>query len=324
MQETVLINTRRFDWLGFLALAVGIGALQLMLDRGEQAGWFESREILVEAIISSAGFYFFFAHSLTTATPFVRFAMFRDRNFVAGCVFMMVIGVVLFATMALVTPYMQNVVGYPDSDRRLSAGGARRRHLGRHADRRPSALQIEARYLVLTGLVARRLHAASNGWFHRSDLVSNHCHGQCPARFRPRARLRAAEHGRLCDSAGHAAHRGDRQCSPLLRNIGSSVGISMVIARLTEGTIEAHARLAEFVTPFNGALNAVDPTSPLDAANDKGRALLDAMVSQQAAIIAYGEDFKFLMFLILAAIPLVLIIGSSRVANAAPSEAVFE
>src|SRR5205807_10563818 len=59
------------------------------------------------------GFYFFFAHSLTTEEPFIRFDLFNDRNFAAGCVFMVVIGVVLFGVMALVTPYMQNLLGYP-------------------------------------------------------------------------------------------------------------------------------------------------------------------------------------------------------------------
>ncbi|RTL79585.1 MAG: DHA2 family efflux MFS transporter permease subunit, partial [Hyphomicrobiales bacterium] len=113
MRDSELDKARRFDWFGFLALAVGLAATQLMLDRGENAGWFDSREILVEALVALAGFYFFFAHSLTTASPFIRFSMFRDRNFVVGCIFMAAIGVVLFATMALVTPYMQNVVGYP-------------------------------------------------------------------------------------------------------------------------------------------------------------------------------------------------------------------
>ena len=80
-----------------LALAIGIGALQLMLDRGEQLGWFDSTEIIVEAIVSVVGFYYFFAHSLTTREPFVRFELFKDRNFAGGCIFMVVIGVVLFS-----------------------------------------------------------------------------------------------------------------------------------------------------------------------------------------------------------------------------------
>src|SRR5262249_8807827 len=151
-QETERRNERRFDWFGFAALAVGIGSLQLMLDRGEELGWFGSSEIIAEAIVSAVGFYYFIAHSLTTSSPFLRFELFRDRNFVAGCIFRVVIGVVLFGTMALVTPFMQNVVGYPI----LTAGILL-------ASRGVGTLiamlmvgrllkMIEARYLVLVGL----------------------------------------------------------------------------------------------------------------------------------------------------------------------------
>src|SRR5262249_39940831 len=70
MDETKKHDHLRFDWFGFIALAVGIGSLQLLLDRGEQVGWFDSREIWIEAIVSAAGFYYFFAHSLTTDEPF--------------------------------------------------------------------------------------------------------------------------------------------------------------------------------------------------------------------------------------------------------------
>ena len=138
MQESRKGSDRRFDWFGFLALAIGIGALQLMLDRGEQVGWFESSEVIAEAIVAVIGFYFFLAHSLTTAAPFVRFDLFKDRNFVAGCLFMVVIGVVLFGTMALVTPFMQNVIGYPILTAGYPAGCARRRHADRDDHRRPA------------------------------------------------------------------------------------------------------------------------------------------------------------------------------------------
>ncbi len=113
MEETERHEHLRFDWFGFIALAIGIGSLQLMLDRGEQVGWYGASEIWIETIVSIAGFYYFFAHSLTTDAPFVQFDMFKDRNFVSGCVFMVVIGVVLFGTMALVTPFMQKLLGYP-------------------------------------------------------------------------------------------------------------------------------------------------------------------------------------------------------------------
>src|SRR5438105_2006795 len=113
MDETRKDLNLRFDWFGFAALAVAIGSLQLALDRGEQLGWLESNEIVAEFIISAVGFYYFFAHSFTTAHPFIQLALFNDKNFVTGCIFMAVMGLVLYSTMALASPYLQNVIGYP-------------------------------------------------------------------------------------------------------------------------------------------------------------------------------------------------------------------
>src|SRR6186713_374168 len=113
MDETKTNLELRFDWFGFTALAVAIGSLQLALDRGEQLGWLESNEIIAEFIVSAVGFYYFLAHSLTAQRPFIQFALFKDKNFVGGCVFMAVMGLVLFSTMALSSPFLQNVIGYP-------------------------------------------------------------------------------------------------------------------------------------------------------------------------------------------------------------------
>jgi MFS transporter, DHA2 family, multidrug resistance protein len=98
----------------------------------------------------------------------------------------------------------------------------------------------------------------------------------------------------------------------LIRNIGSSVGISMVIANLTDKTTEMHARLAESVTPFNDALQMPDVASHLDTHSELGRAMLDVIVTKQAAMIAYINDYWLLMVLTLAMIPLILIIGKSK------------
>jgi MFS transporter, DHA2 family, multidrug resistance protein len=107
----------------------------------------------------------------------------------------------------------------------------------------------------------------------------------------------------------------------LVRNIGSSIGISMVIANLTNETIYMHARLTSQVTPFNDALQMPDVQRLLDMATDKGRAMMDLIITQQAAMIAYLNDFKLLMVLTLAMAPLVLII---RGANKPPTEADLE
>ena len=154
MQETQRHEHLRFDWFGFIALAVGIGSLQLLLDRGEQVGWFGASEIWIELIVSVVGFYYFFAHSLTTPEPFVRFELFKDRNFVSGCVFMVVIGVVLFGTMALVTPFMQNLLGYPIQTAGFLLGS---RGIGTLLTMMvaPRLMRLlPTRYLILAGLLA--------------------------------------------------------------------------------------------------------------------------------------------------------------------------
>src|SRR4051812_10776391 len=112
MDETRPNRELRFDWFGFIALAIGIGSMQLALDRGEQLGWLESNEIIAESIVAIAGFYYFFAHSFTTAKPFIQFAIFKDRNFVGGCVFMAVVGLVVFLALGLFSPVLPKVVRY--------------------------------------------------------------------------------------------------------------------------------------------------------------------------------------------------------------------
>ncbi|HWV55295.1 MAG TPA: DHA2 family efflux MFS transporter permease subunit [Pseudorhodoplanes sp.] len=306
----------RFDWFGFLALAVGIGSLQLMLDRGEQVGWFEANEIWIEAFVSAAGFYFFFAHSFTTKAPFIRFELFRDRNFVSASLFMVLIGVTLFGTMALVTPFLQNVLNYPI----LSAGMLlASRGIGTlvamMAVGRLLKL-IPARYLVLTGLSITAFTLWEMTGF--TDYTSSRTIGIFSVVqgiglglvFVPLSTVAFATLDPHLRTEGAAI-------LTLIRNIGSSIGISMVIAQLTNTTVKMHAHLTEYVTPFHNALQMPDVARVVNMATDQGRAILDNLITQQAAIIAYGNDFKLLMVLTLSAIPLAFLIRTPKAAVAA-------
>ena len=307
MQETPRHEHLRFDWFGFIALAIGIGSLQLLLDRGEQVGWFGASEIWIEAIVSVAGFYYFFAHSLTTDEPFIRFEVFKDRNFVSGCVFMVVIGVVLFGTMALVTPFMQNLLGYPIQTAGYLLGS---RGVGTLLTMMvaPRLMKhIETRYLIVLGL----LFTGGTLWYmtgfsldvtQEAIVVTSIIQGVgLGLLFVP---ITSAAFSTLPGPL----RTGGTSILTLVRNIGSSVGISMVIAQLTDKTVEMHARLVEHVTPFNNALQMPDVARTINLATDQGKALLDQLVTQQAAMIAYLNDFKLLMILTLAMIPLVMII----------------
>jgi MFS transporter, DHA2 family, multidrug resistance protein len=315
LEETPKHGHLRFDWFGFAALAVGIGALQLVFDRGEQLGWFDSNEIIVELLISIAGFYYFFAHSLTTDEPFVRFEVFADSNFSAGCLFMVVVGVGLFGTMALVTPFTQHLLGYPI----MTAGyvlGSRgigtliaMLAVGRLLKR------FEARTMVFIGLslLAGTLYVMSGFTMDTSTntiVVSGIIQGVGIGLV-----FVALSTVSFVTLPGHLRTSGTAILT-LIRNLGSAAGISTAIAFLTSKTTEMHATLAEHVTPFNDALREAGPL--LDPSTEHGRALLDHVLTEQASVIAYQNDFKLLMWFTLVTMPFVLLIGSSHARRPRP------
>jgi DHA2 family multidrug resistance protein len=313
MDETKKDLELRFDWFGFIALAIGIGAMQVALDRGEQLGWLESNEIIAEMIVSIAGFYYFFAHSFTTAKPFIQFAIFKDRNFVGGCVFMAVMGLVLFSTMALSSPYLQNVIGYPiiTAGLLLATRGCgtfvAMMLVGRIMK------YIEARTLIISGLA---LMSGSlffmTGWTDQTgvpeivviSIIQGFGLGLVFVPLSTVAFLTLPNHLRTDGTS----------MLTLLRNVASSIGISVVIAQLTEGSRRTYAILSEHINPFNHALQMPDVRGMIDLGSDAGRAMADAMVGMQSQIIAFSLDYQLVMIVTLCAIPLAIMIGSTKAA----------
>ena len=119
-------NPRPMPWTGFLSLIVGVSVLQLMLARGERLDWFESPEIVLEAVISVAAIYFFIAHSLAARRPYYDRALFVDRDFVVGQAFAFVVGAVMFLPLLLLPLMLQQIGGYSAMDTGyllLSRGG---------------------------------------------------------------------------------------------------------------------------------------------------------------------------------------------------------
>ena len=100
----------------------------------------------------------------------------------------------------------------------------------------------------------------------------------------------------------------------LVRNVMSSVGISIVIAQLTEGSRRIYAILNNHVNPFNHAIQMPDVRGLIDLGTDKGRAMADVMISLQAQIIAFSQDYQLVMIFILCSIPLAIMIGSTKAA----------
>jgi MFS transporter, DHA2 family, multidrug resistance protein len=306
MDETEGNARLSFDWLGFATLSIAIGALQLMLDRGEQLGWFDSSEIVVTATVSAVAFYLFLAHTFTTPEPFVSIDIFRDLNFAIGLAFMFVVGVLLVATMAVMAPLLQSLMGYPIIDVGVLLGT---RGIGMAIGMVAGGrliTRVDPRLLLGAGLMccAVSLYYCIDFspdttlftivWTSILQGIGLGC------MFVPLNALALGTLPAALRTQGTAMWT-------LIRNLGSSIGVSILIAGLTSKTTEMHARLTESLTPFNHAL-ASPAAAMLDPATDTGRALLEQIVSQQAAIIAYDNNFKLMMVMTLLAFPLIALV----------------
>src|SRR6202045_1120654 len=327
MDETQKNRELRFDWFGFAALAVGIGSLQIALDRGEQLGWFESSEIIAEFLVSAVGFYYFFAHSLTTAKPFVQFAIFKDKNFVGGCVFMAVMGLVLFSTMAVSSPFLQNVIGYPiiTAGLLLATRGCgtfvAMMLVGR------LMRYVEARTLIISGLSLTCLSLYyMTGWTDQTgvneivvlSIIQGFGFGLVFVPLSTVAFLTLPNQLRTDGTS----------MLTLMLNVEIPIGISVLLAQLTEGSRRVYAVLNNHVNPFNHAMQMPDVAGMIDMTTDKGRAMMDVMTGLQSQIIAFSQDYQLVMLFILVSMPLALMIGSTKAAlraqTGAPEHAVIE
>jgi DHA2 family multidrug resistance protein len=297
-----------FDFFGFATLSLAVGAFQVMLDRGQLQDWFSSTEICVEAALAAVAFYVFMVHTATARDPFVNPRLFRDRNFDVGCVAIFTFGVVLFSTLALLPPLLQDLMGYPV----VTTGWVT-------APRGVGILiatlvtgrliaRVDTRLLIAAGIA---LTAASTwamcGFSPLMDdrlvMWSGFIQGLgIGLSYAPLTTVSFATLSPQFRSGGTSMFN-------LLRNIGSSIGISTVQALLTRNTQIMHSRLGEHITLFGGQLR---PAAPYSFSTPQGLAALDASVTRQAAMIAYNNNFKLLMVLSLATLPLVLLLSPRR------------
>ncbi len=313
------LGRMRFDWLGFTALSVGLGALQLMLDRGQDLDWFYAHEILVEAILAALGLYLFLIHLLTGRQPLIRPALFCDVNFATGLLLMFVVGTLLVSSLALMAPWLQVLSNYP-----VQAAGLimAPRGLGNLAAIILSGRlvsRIDPRYLVAVGLVLLcSSFYVMTGWTpdvsQHDIIVTIILQGAGMGLvFMPLQVLAFATLPAPLRTEGASLFS-------LLRNIGAAIGVSVTATVLARNTQALHEVIGSSVTPFNrnlAAVGALDPTTP------RGAALLDSLVTHQAQIIAYVDDYVLLICTTLPAILLLLVMRPPRhavVAQAEPME----
>jgi DHA2 family multidrug resistance protein len=290
-----------------------------MLDRGQSLDWFASAEIITEATLAGLFFYRFIGHMFTYDQPFIEPGLFKDRNFSVGLIFIFVVGVILLATLALLPPFMQDLFDYPvvDIGLLLAPRGVGTMFamitVGRLSGK------VDMRYMIVAGLLLTslslwemtRFNFDTDAWdFVRTGIVQGLGLGFL---FVPLSTIS------FSTLAQHYRNEGTALFS-LMRNIGSSIGISVVVTLLARNTQANHAAFSEYINPFNLALQRAVEAGVYGLGSPQGLAAVNGEVTRQALMLAYLQDFRLMMWITLAAIPLVLLLRAPAKRGTVQSE----
>ncbi|MDB5446525.1 MAG: drug resistance transporter, EmrB/QacA subfamily, partial [Phenylobacterium sp.] len=315
-------RARRFDFLGFSMLALFVGAFQMVLDRGPSQDWFTSSEVWIETIVAAMALWIFVFHTVTAERPFFDRRLARDGNFVTATIFGFFIGILLFSTMALLPPMLQGLLGYPV----LASGLVMMPRgigslvamllVGRLVGR------IDTRLILIVGLAISAFSLWEMMHFDlsmdsRPVMVSGVIQGLGMGLiFVPLSTLAFATISPSLRPEGSAVYT-------LVRSLGSSVGISLMQALLTQRAQTMHASLAAHVIPSDpvvrSALGAM-----LNPASPAGAAALDAEINRQALMVAYVDDYKVMFVITLICMPMLLFMRKPRSAGGEPFHAAVE
>ncbi|MBV8118404.1 MAG: DHA2 family efflux MFS transporter permease subunit [Alphaproteobacteria bacterium] len=312
IRQTRSMRRSEFDMFGFLMLSIAVGALQLMLDRGQLKDWFHSTEIWIEATISALCFYLLIIHTMTTGhRSFVNRELLKSPNFVAGSLLMFGVGMILSGTLALLPSMMQVLMNYPvfDAGWMMAPRGFGTMLamflVSRIID------QVDNRIFILVGFL---LTGASlwqmTGWSLEMGsepiLFAGFAQGfGLGCTFVPLNLLA------LSGLPHHILTQGTA-LRALMRMLGGSIGIAILETQLTQNTQIVHSRLVEQLRPDNPLAHTPYLMPPFSLTTPTGIAALNQEVTRQAAMISYIDDFMLMLIVILASLPLLLLVRGPR------------
>jgi DHA2 family multidrug resistance protein len=310
---------RRFDFLGYGMLAVFLASLQLVLDRGPREDWFSSPEIWAHAIAAAIGLWVFVFHSASAEHPFFHPRLAKEPTFVAMGVFGLFGFMMLMSTSALLPLMIQSVLGYPALTTGLvliprgvgatigTVGAGRL--LGRVDPR-----LIMAAGLVLIAFSMSRMAHFDLGMDRRALLFAGFFQGLGFGSLMVPATTLGFTMLPVALRAEGAA------LQAVLRNIGGSAGIAAMQALITHQTQAMHASMAAQVIPSDPMVSS--GLAPMfDPATPAGAFALDAVITRQATMVAYVDDFIAMLFIALGCMPLLFLIRKPRQSGGDPIHA---
>jgi MFS transporter, DHA2 family, multidrug resistance protein len=308
LPEKRAAQTPPFDFFGLTALLLGMIGLQMLLDRGERMNWFDSAEIWAEAAASVLGFYVYIVHVLTAKSHFLDKALLRDRNFVLSAIMYFAFGFVLLPTVALQSPMLDEFLNYPaDTTGYITI---------------PRSIALVGA-LLLTGRVSARIdnRLLVAGGMAIVIYANWRMLGYSPEmdwQFVVAAGvIQGAGLGILLPALTKAAFSTldpiFRPEGTLLFNLsrlyGSTIGIAVVLTFFYDNTQAMHVALAKDLTPYRAAAHVTGSIA------GPGLAMLNDMITGQAALIGVIDQFKVMMIAMLITGPLVLFLRKPRPAN---------
>ena len=307
LRETKTSAAAKLDWLGFGSLSIAIAAMQVFLDRGAQLDWFSSFEILIEAVVCASALYIFLVHTFTAKNSFVNPRLFLDRNFSVGVLFIFIVGITYLASLALLTPYLQTLMGYPVVTAGIVMGP---RGLGTMACMFLVGRlvgRIDTRLLIMVGLLLTAWAMYDmTGWNPNVSqwtiAVTGFIQGAGLGFLFVPLNDRHVRHART-----RAARRRDRSLQPLTQRRLQRRNIGRVLSADKKQSDQSR----DHRKPCHGGQSRIRQqhrAARLESWTAGGRAALDQVIQTQASIISYIDDFKLMMILSLAAIPLVLLL----------------
>jgi len=293
---------RKFNYFGYSMLAIGVAALQFVLDRGTRLDWYDSTTIIVLTGISTAALWVFAVNSATSKTPFVDPVLFRDRNYVFGMALRVLFGAMLFGSLILVPPFVQNVGGYPLVESGLVMAprgfGAM---VGAFVVGR-LIRRIDPRKVIVFGMLV----SAATMWEFSNfteDMVVSHIVAVSLLQGVGFASLIVPVNTVAFSTMAAAQRDVGTAFYSLLNNLGRSLGIALLSSYWVNASQANHARLSEFVNPFSPLFGHMPVPPVWDPTDPSGLAALNKVVVGQADLLAYISDFRLLAAVIVICIP---------------------
>jgi MFS transporter, DHA2 family, multidrug resistance protein len=307
----------RFDWSGFAFLSLGLAALQLMLDRGTDKDWFDSQEIVVEALLAGIGFYLFAVHLWTTDNSFLNPKLLRDRNYRSGLILTFFVGVLLLATSALLPPFLQNLGGYSvlDTGLLLAPRGVGTMITMLFVGR--IVMKVDPRGLMALGaMILLWSMWEMSTW--TPDIDSRILAFTVFVQGAGMGLIFVPSNIYTFASLPQHFRTEGASILNLVRNVGSAIGVSVTTMVLSMASQTNYSQLAAHASPFNRALAANAPNMLLNPQIPFGVMGLNALVVQQSAITAYADVFLFLFYVSLPVLVVILTLRKTQLLSSAP------